>query len=160
MKFCGNCGTKVEDNVKFCPGCGAAMEAQAATEENEQATAQQAPPTTETPPKNAGKDHTAEFDPKDIEANKAMGLLGYIIFFVPLLAAKESAFARYHANQGFVLFLAAVIGSVLACIPILGWILAPLLYLGIGVLSILGIINALNGKAKDLPVIGKFKIFK
>ena len=46
MAFCGNCGTKVEDGVKFCPGCGAAIntqpqQAQEAPQQNYQQQAQQ-----------------------------------------------------------------------------------------------------------------------
>ena len=89
-----------------------------------------------------------------------MGLLAYILFFIPLLAAKDSPFARYHANQGLVLFICGLISSVLWIIPILGWIIAPILSIVITVLAVIGIINALNGKAKELPIIGKFKILK
>ena len=39
MKFCGKCGTKIEDNIKFCPGCGAPAEQPA-----QQAQPQQTPP--------------------------------------------------------------------------------------------------------------------
>ena len=86
--------------------------------------------------------------------------MAYILFFIPLLAAKDSPFARYHANQGLVLFLAAILSSVILIIPILGWIIAPILSIVITVLAVIGIINALNGKAKELPIIGKFKILK
>ncbi len=57
-------------------------------------------------------------DPEDVEKNKAMAILAYIIFFIPLLAAKESKFAMYHANQGLNLFLFWVAYFVLS------WILA------------------------------------
>lgn len=40
MAFCGNCGTQVNEGVKFCPGCGNAMVAPAA---EQQAQAQQPP---------------------------------------------------------------------------------------------------------------------
>jgi len=109
---------------------------------------------------NNTKDTTDQFDKDDIEKNKVMGLLAYILFFIPLLAAKSSPFARYHANQGLVLFLAAILSSVILIIPILGWIIAPILSIVITVLAVIGIINALNGKAKELPIIGKFKILK
>ena len=87
-------------------------------------------------------------------------MLAYIIFLIPLLAAKDSKFARFHTNQGLVLFLCGIIASVVAVIPVIGWIVAPIAGLVITVLAIIGIINALNGKAKELPVIGKFKILK
>ena len=169
MAFCGNCGTKIDDNAKFCPGCGQAVEAPAteqikteATEQPkaEQAQGQQNDLSAKVANLNNTKDTTDQFDKDDIEKNKAMGLLAYILFFIPLFAAKDSPFARYHANQGLVLFLCGLISSVLWIIPILGWIIAPILSIVITVLAVIGIINALNGKAKELPIIGKFKILK
>ena len=169
MAFCGNCGTKIDDHAKLCPGCGQAVEAPAteqikteATEQPkaEQAQGQQNDLSAKVANLNNTKDTTEQFDKDDIEKNKAMGLLAYILFFIPLLAAKDSPFARYHANQGLVLFLCGLISSVLWIIPILGWIIAPILSIVITVLAVIGIINALNGKAKELPIIGKFKILK
>ena len=169
MAFCGNCGTKTDDNAKFCPGCGQAVEAPAteqikteATEQPkaEQAQGQQNDLSAKVANLNNTKDTTDQFDKDDIEKNKAMGLLAYILFFIPLLAAKNSPFARYHANQGLVLFICGLISSLVWIIPILGWIIAPILSIVITVLAVIGIINALNGKAKKLPIIGKFKILK
>ena len=42
--------------------------------------------------------------------DKLFGILAYlgILFLVPLLAAKDSKFAQYHANQGVVLFIADI----------------------------------------------------
>ncbi len=89
-----------------------------------------------------------------------MALLAYIIFLIPLFAAKDSKFARFHTNQGLVLFLAGIIASVVAVIPVIGWIVSSIAALAITVLAVIGILNALNGRAKELPVIGKFKILK
>ncbi len=165
MAFCGNCGTKVEDGVKFCPGCGTAIAVQ-----EEKPAEKTAPDTQETEQGsnlsskvadlNNTADTTADYTKEDIEQNKVMGVLAYILFFIPLLAAKDSPFARYHANQGLVLFLCGLICGVVLIIPILGWIIAPILSIVITVLAVIGIINALNGKAKELPIIGKFKILK
>lgn len=89
-----------------------------------------------------------------------MGVLGYLLFFIPLLAAKDSPYAKFHANQGFVLFLGYILCSVLWIIPILGWIAAPIGYIAITIFTVMGLINSLGGKAKNLPMIGKIKIFK
>ena len=113
-------------------------------------------------------------DPKDAQDNKVMGILAYlgILVLVPIFAAKESPFARYHSNQGLVLLITVVVLSI--AISILSFIFAfisvALLIiiticnaaLGIGslVFIILGIINVNNGVMKELPVIGKFKILK
>lgn len=98
----------------------------------------------------------------DAEKNKMMAILAYIIFFIPLLAAKDSKFAMYHANQGLNLFLTAIIGNiVLGFIPILGWLFMVTLFpITIIVFAIMGIINASKGEMKPLPLIGGFTLIK
>lgn len=102
------------------------------------------------------------FDQSDIEKNKVMGILAYILFFVPLLAARDSRFAMYHANQGLILFIVALgVNIVGGVIPVIGALLIiPLGNLCVFVLMILGIINAANGKQAPLPLIGNFQIIK
>lgn len=103
-----------------------------------------------------------EADLADIEKNKVIALLSYIIFFIPLLAARESKYAMYHANQGLILFLVAVgLNIVGGIIPIIGWFLIiPLGNLCIFILAVLGIVNAAQGKQKPLPIIGGFQLIK
>ncbi len=114
-------------------------------------------------------DTTSEFSQEDIEQNKVMAILAYLswLVLIPIFAAKESKFARYHVNQGLVLAIAEIIiwivFGILAQIPFIGLIFSlinALLSLGCFVLAILGIVNAANGKAKELPIIGKVKILK
>ena len=83
----------------------------------------------------------------------------WILFLVPLLAAKNSKFARFHANQGLVLFICSVVLGILAAIPIVKYV-AMLLEVVALVLAIIGIVNVLNGKAKELPIIGGIKLIK
>lgn len=99
-------------------------------------------------------------DPQDIEKNKGIAIVAYFIFFVPLLAAKDSRFAMYHANQGLLLFLMALAVNVLGTIiPFIGWFLIlPFGMLFVIVLWVMGIINASQGKMKPLPVIGGISI--
>jgi uncharacterized membrane protein len=98
---------------------------------------------------------------EDIEKNKTMAGLAYLIFFLPLLTCPESGYAKFHANQALVLLIIAIAGSfILSIIPVIGWILLPILGLGILILSIWGLVNGINGKAKQLPLIGRFTILK
>ena len=99
---------------------------------------------------------------KDAEDNKVYGVLAYIgiLFLVPLLAAPKSKFAKFHANQGLVLFLAEVALGVVAIVPIIGWLVWFFGSIAALVLAIMGIINALNGEMKKLPVIGEFELVK
>ena len=118
---------------------------------------------------NNTKDSTADFDQQDIQNNKAMGILAYIswLVLIPLLAAKDSKFARFHCNQGLVLAIAEiavwVVCGILSGFPLIGWIfgiIEGLISLVCLIFAVLGIINAANGKAKELPIIGSIKILK
>jgi len=103
-------------------------------------------------------------DTSDIEKNKAMAIIGYIIpilFFIPLVTeAKDSVYAKFHANQQLILLIAAIGVNVIgAIIPILGWfIILPLGTVAIFVFAIIGLINAAKGEMKELPLIGGYKI--
>ncbi len=97
--------------------------------------------------------------------NTAMAIVAYILFFVPLLTgdAKKDPFVKYHVKQGLVLFLFAVLVSIVnMIIPFYFWFtLNWILSLCELILLIVGIINAANGKQEPLPVIGKFAdVFK
>lgn len=89
--------------------------------------------------------------------NTGMAIVAYIIFFIPLLTeAKNDPFVKYHVKQGLILFIGYVIEMFVGTIPFFGWIITPLLGVILFILFIIGIINAINGKEKPLPVIGKF----
>lgn len=115
------------------------------------------------------KDRTAEFDQEDAKNNMVMGILAYlgILVLIPLFAAKDSKYARFHTNQGIVLCIACIIftliESILTGIPFVGWlfgVIGGLIGLVWLVLAILGIVDVVNGKARELPLIGQFKILK
>lgn len=107
------------------------------------------------------QESTTVFAPEDIEKNKVISALAYFIFFLPLIVSADSKFGRFHANQGLLLLITAIAGSIiLGLIPIIGWVLLPLFSLAIFVLAIVGLVGAINGKAKDLPIIGKYRLIK
>jgi hypothetical protein len=178
MAFCGNCGTQVQDGVKFCPSCGQAVgaaPAQQVAPQPQQAAQAYQPPVVPGAPQQA--------DIRDAQDNKTMSILAYILFFIPLLtgAHKTSAFAKYHTNQGTVLFLfslgvsiifgilSAIItaiftasyawGAMLTIASIFGviWLLYGLC---VTALCVVGIVNAAQGRMKPLPLIGRITIIK
>lgn len=97
----------------------------------------------------------------EVKAVSAVAYLG-ILFFIPMVTNPKSDFAMFHANQGLLLLIAAVIVNVLgSMIPIIGWfIIWPLGSIFILILFIMGLINALNGHKKRLPLIGGFDLIK
>ena len=161
MATCKKCGADMDENAKQCPVCGAPVEQDQGNSNSKQNAAEAA--FTEF---NNTADTTAEFDSKDIADNKVMAVLAYIgiLFLIPLLAAPNSRFARFHTNQGLVLFLAEVVlgaaGGVLGLIPFVGWIISRAIGIVCLAFMIIGIVNAANGKAKELPLVGSFKLIK
>jgi uncharacterized membrane protein len=120
-----------------------------------------------------GKPESLQVTPEDVDQNRIFGILAYLGIFVlvPIIVAKDSPFAKYHANQGLILFLIEIVLSVLLAIvniivysilPVLHYLTALLefVYLAPLVLVILGIINAAQGKCVPLPVIGGIKLLK
>lgn len=115
--------------------------------------------------KQASKVVNEVFTKEDIEKNKGMAIVAYIIWLIPFLAAKDSKFAMYHAKQGLVLFIAGVIGWAVVSVlyNFMSWsmfgfisLISMFWNIAILVLAILGIINAAQGEAKELPIIGQY----
>ena len=117
------------------------------------------------------KDETDSFDKKDIESGKIMAILSYlgILVLIPYFAEKNNKYVAYHAKQGLNLFIIEIIASF--AFSIFGVIFGLLLFFIVGILgaaislaslalTIIGIVNVCNGKARELPVINKFKIIK
>ena len=114
-------------------------------------------------------DTTAEYDQNDIQQNKVMAIFAYLswLVLIPIFAAKESKFARFHTNQGLVLAIAEIICwvalGILGNLPLIGWIFRivdGLFSLVCLIFAVIGIVNAANEKAKELPIVGKFRILK
>lgn len=110
---------------------------------------------------------SADFDPQDIAGNKIMAVLAYIswLVLIPLFARRQSPFARFHSNQGLILALAGLAITVLRKILVdrlalpIGFVFS-ILTLAVVIFSVIGIFNAAQGKAKELPLIGSIRILK
>ncbi len=139
--FCPKCGTQVTENDRFCPTCGEPM-----------GVAEK--PVRET-------DHTEMFSEEDRERTRFLSALCYLNFLfaiIGLLVEPNSKFLRYHLNQSLVLTIFSLLCGVVAIIPVLGWIASGIGAIAVLVFMIMGIVRAVNREAKDLPIIGKYKI--
>lgn len=150
MAFCTNCGTQLPENAKACPNCGTFV---AGAQEQ---------PQQEPQPNDAQKaqtDFTAQYTKEDIEENKAMSVLAYlgILLLIPMLVspAKDSPYVRFHVNQGLLLFIGWMVSGVLSFLCI-GFITSIICF----VFMIMGIINVINGRAVELPLIGRYRLIK
>lgn len=182
MKICPQCGTQLEDNVMFCPVCGATQAAaQAAPQPADQGAYQQpadqgapaynyAPQNYAAPvyaPMPAADDHTAEFDPQDIADNKLYASLVYLTsvigIIIAALVAKDSPFVKFHIKQSVKLFitqmllaLAVAILAFTIIVPIVGGIAVCVL----AVIQIICFFQTLSGKAKEPAIIKSLKFLQ
>jgi uncharacterized membrane protein len=87
-----------------------------------------------------------------------MAVLAYLgpLIVISYIVSNKDPLVKFHIKQGLVLLVIEVaiwvIGSFI-------WMLWPLLYLaeiGVLILAIIGIINAVQSKEKLLPLVGKY----
>ena len=100
-----------------------------------------------------------------------LAALAYLFFlcFIPLWRGRDSEFVRFHARQGFLLFLSecvafallVVVEKTLGRIPFLGmliFILAQMaVYLTALFLSVMGLVKALFGERWEMPFFGPYR---
>ena len=187
---CPTCGLEIQGNVKFCPNCGtpiAPIGAEPQPEPTPEPKPEPVPepepePIPEPTPEPEPTPQPVIEPPVQTEApnsmEKTLALESYlgILVLAPIFGAKKSPFVRFHANQGLVLCIISVALSLLMTFNsvimaavgalwlsiILGLFngLYGLVSCGVIALAVIGIINALKGKMKKLPIIGNFKILK
>ncbi|HOZ36865.1 MAG TPA: hypothetical protein PLR18_03495 [bacterium] len=90
---------------------------------------------------------------------KIMGVLAYIwaLCLLPLLGKKDSEFCQFHAKQGLVLFVASFAVMFLGMIPVIGWfVILPVGWFLIAAASLLGLLNAWQGKKWEIPFLGVY----
>ena len=108
----------------------------------------QVPPTTPQPEQPQGGPSAANND-------KTLVIVGYIIPLLFFLNMNKGPDERIHANQQLLLLLTWIIGSILYMV-----LIGIFVHLFALILMIIGIVNAVNGKAKPLPLIGGIKLIK
>jgi uncharacterized membrane protein len=133
---CPSCNTETGSNSTFCPHCGANTVTGAAA--------------AAIPAQPSGLSDTAA------------GAIAYVtiipaIIFLVMEPYNRSSFVRFHSWQSIFLGItAAVVHTVLAIIPIIGWILLVPVSLVFLAIWILVIVKASRGERYKLPFIGNF----
>ncbi len=149
-KFCSNCGNELGEFDKVCSNCGTPV---GGAQPN--VAAQPAPGNT--------GDYTAD----EIASGKVMALISYIgiLSLVPYFAEKNNRYVRFHAIQGINFFIWDIILGfampfITAFLPDLIETIASLVIsIGLIALMVIGIVNACEGKAKELPVVSSLPKF-
>lgn len=85
-------------------------------------------------------------------STKATAVLSYIslIFWLVAYLIGDKEGAKFHLNQSLVINLAML----LCAIPVLGWIWAIFML----VVWVMGLVYAIHGEEKEVPLLGKLKL--
>ncbi len=104
---------------------------------------------------------TSGMDGKTIGIISYFTWIGWIIAFV-MYGNNKSQLAIYHIRQSLFLHILTIIiwilRFILLYIPFIGWALwwaTWLLFIGLFVLWLIGLIAAINGEEKPIPLLGK-----
>lgn len=92
------------------------------------------------------------------QKNTLMGVLCYLgpLVIVPFIMAKDDHFVKFHIKQGLVLLVISLIVWALSMTFWQFYAFYQIINLGVLVLVILGIINVVQGKTAELPLVGQF----
>ena len=89
--------------------------------------------------------------------NTVLGILAYlhILVFIPALVnlRKKSPYLSFHTGQGIKLLVLWVLFPFSFYLPVLPWIAAVFIVICL----LIGIINAVTGRERPLPIIGRFQ---
>jgi len=98
-------------------------------------------------------------DESVVTDGKTIAIIAYITIIGLLIAIilnndKKNSFAAYHIRQGLGIGLTGLVIGIIVVIPILGWLVFLVGWLLILIMWISGLLNALNGKEKPVPILG------
>ena len=106
------------------------------------------------------KEKSTESESKSDEENVGVAVVAYLFFFIPLLTdSKNDPFVKFHVKQSLLIVCFSLALYILRYIPVIRqaiYVISPLISLAELAFIIIGIMNALNRRKKELPWIGQF----
>ena len=91
---------------------------------------------------------------KEIAIISYITIIGLIAAFI-MNSEKKASFAYYHIRQVLGLAITGIALWIIGIIPILGWLILIFGSILLLIMWIMGLINAINGKEKPVPILGK-----
>ena len=83
--------------------------------------------------------------------------LTWVGLLIALVAGDREA-SRFHLNQSLVIWIAGTLCGILGHIALFGWLISAVGGLFCGVCWFIGIINAMQGVEKEVPLLGQFHL--
>ena len=169
--ICYNCGNEINTVGTNCPFCGALLNAAQGYAQGP-GYSQAQPGNGQAP--NQFQQMEQSFDQRYNQgysqpagsslAPSTAAIICYLTWIGLLVAViasdKNDPFLKHHLNNAIILMISSVVVGIVAVIPFIGWIVSIAGEIFVFVCFIMGIIGAINGEYKELPLIGQFKILK
>lgn len=95
----------------------------------------------------------ADTEDKTVAIVSYITILGFIAAII-MHQGHKTRLGAFHLRQMLGMVLTAVAGAVLGAVPVLGWIAWPLVVIGLFVLWAMGLLAALRGDLRPVPVLG------
>lgn len=83
--------------------------------------------------------------------------LTWVGLIIALVAGDREA-SRFHLNQSLVIWIAGTLCGILGHVALFGWLISGIGGLFCGVCWFIGIINAMQGMEKEVPLLGQFRL--
>ena len=110
--------------------------------------------TTSSIPAHSNSDAT---DDKTIAIVSYLTLIGFIVAVI-MHGTKKTRLGAYHLRQSLGLMLTAIAVAfavaIMAFVPFIGWLAGMAAWIGLLVLWVMGLLAAINGEQKPVPVLG------
>lgn len=95
-----------------------------------------------------------------VSESKTAAILSYItvvgfIIAIVLQGQNKTRLGAYHLRQSLGIYLTCVVSGALAFVPVLGWLLMPVVWVGLIVVWVMGLIAAAQGRMTPVPLIGQ-----
>lgn len=141
---CRFCGAEIPNDSAFCEECGRSL-----TDSDQQ---------TNMVVSGSGYSDNTEDIVVDPEKDKTMAIVAYITWIGFIISfqsdSKNSTFTKFHLNQSLIINI--VITICVLFVPLIG----SLIILAFVVFWVMGIVSAIHGEMKALPLIGNLKLIK
>lgn len=82
-------------------------------------------------------------------------IIGLVVSYV-MNNSNPSSLGRFHIRQSIGMTITAIVSGVVAYIPGVGGILSSILGIVVLIAFIIALISAINGKEKELPIVGAY----
>lgn len=164
--ICPNCGNEVTTTGTHCPFCGSPLSVDAG-----QAQAQYQQQTGSQYQQQAGPQYQQynqynqyqqpSQSSMDAKTASIVCYLTWIGLLIAVIAGdKNDPFFKFHLNNAVIILISGLILGVVCVIPIIGWLVGIVGEIFLFVCFIMGLVSAINGECKELPIIGKYQIVK